>query len=203
MKKTAILSTLLFTLMTRAQIPVTDVATNTSIGIVNSQLMNIDLQLKSVNQNLARMINLMEKNNNTNKKAKDILKEELEAKKTAPDYVLKSIDVNRTINIKNKILKAYQTSKNSIQEFKYLERGEILEFTSYTTNAILETRGLFNQYNEILNTRSIILPEERLKKVNGINTRLEDLLDSLIAYNDRLSQLNAFRKTGRSLMNLN
>lgn len=203
MKKAILLFLLLFTLMLPAQIPVTDAATNASLGITNNQLMSIDLQLKTVNKNLLRLITLMENNNNNNEKAKEILKEELEAKKTAPEYVMKSTDVNRTIALKDKILEVYQSSKNSIQEFKYLERNEIQEFTSYTANTIIETQKLFKQCNEILNTRSIILPEERLKKVNGINTQLETLLDSLIAYNLRLSQLNAFRKTGQSLINLN
>jgi len=45
-----------------SQIPVTDVATNASVGVVNSQLMNINIELKAVNKNLSQLINLMEKN---------------------------------------------------------------------------------------------------------------------------------------------
>ncbi len=194
---------LMFTILVSAQIPVTDAATNASIGLVNSQLTNLGIQLKTVNKNLSRLINLMEKNNNNNRKAKEILKEELDAKKNAPDYVMKSTDLNMSIDLKDKILEAYRVSKNSIQEFKYLERHEIQEFTSFTTNVILETKKLFKQCNEILKTTSIILPEERLKKVNGINIQLGALLDSLIAYNDRLAQRNAFRKANRTLINLN
>ncbi len=203
MKTTLFISTLLFTMISTSQIPVTDVATNASVGIVNSQLLNINTQLVTVNKNLSQLITLMEKNNSATSKSKDILNEELDAKKKAPEYVMKSTDVNTTIKLKDKILEAYRTSKNSLREFKYLDRDEIQEFTTYTTNTILETKQLFKQCNEILNTKSIIMPEERLKKVNVINTRLEALLDSLIAYNDKLSQLNAFRKASRTLINLN
>jgi len=186
-----------------AQIPVTDAATNASIGAVNSQLLNMNIQLKAINKNLGRLINLMEKNNNYTSKSKDILKEELEAKKKAPEYVMKSTDVSMTIDLKERILEAYRTSKNSIQDLKYLERDELQEFTLFTTQAILETKNLFKQCNDILKTKSIILPEERLKKVNNINTKLEIVLDNLIAYNNRLSQLNAFRKARRTLINMN
>lgn len=194
---------LLFAIGSTAQIPVTDAATNASIGAVNSQLLNMNIQLKAINKNLGRLINLMEKNNNYTSKSKDILKEELEAKKKAPEYVMKSTDVSMTIDLKERILEAYRTSKNSIQDLKYLERDELQEFTLFTTQAILETKNLFKQCNDILKTKSIILPEERLKKVNNINTKLESVLDNLIAYNNRLSQLNAFRKARRTLINMN
>lgn len=203
MKKLLLIAMLLFALGSTAQIPVTDAATNASIGAVNSQLLNMNIQLKSINKNLGRLINLMEKNNNYTSKSKDILKEELEAKKKAPDYVRKSTDVDMTIDLKERILEAYRTSKNSIQDLKYLERDELQEFTLFTTQAILETKNLFKQCNDILKTKSIILPEERLKKVNNINTKLESVLDSLIAYNNKLSQLNAIRKARRTLINMN
>ncbi len=203
MKRPLHIMMLLFAIGSTAQIPVTDAATNASIGAVNSQLLNMNIQLKAINKNLGRLINLMEKNNNYTSKSKDILKEELEAKKKAPEYVMKSTDVSMTIDLKERILEAYRTSKNSIQDLKYLERDELQEFTLFTTQAILETKNLFKQCNDILKTKSIILPEERLKKVNNINTKLESVLDNLIAYNNRLSQLNAFRKARRTLINMN
>ena len=203
MKRTLCILTMLIPLLAISQIPVTDAATNASVGMVNSQLMNINLQLKTVNKNLSRLINLMEKNNNNNKKSKEILKEELEAKKKAPDYVMQSTDVSRTLDLKDKILEAYRTSKNTIQELKLLESDEIQEFTLYTGNAIMEAKNLFKQCNNIIKTKSIILPEERLKKVNGINIKLEQLLDGLIAYNNKLSQINAFREARVSLINMN
>ncbi|PIB31446.1 hypothetical protein [Maribacter sp. 4G9] len=203
MKRTLSMLIMLIPLLAISQIPVTDAATNASIGMVNSQLTSINIQLKAVNKNLGRLINLMEKNNNNNRKAKEILKEELEAKKKAPDYVMKSTDVSMTLDLKDRILEAYRTSKNTIQELEYLERDEIQEFTLYTANAILESKNLFRQCNDIIKTKSIILPEERLKKVNGINTKLEQLLDGLITYNNKLSQISAFREARKSLINMN
>lgn len=203
MKRTLLYTIVLFPMAMIAQIPVTDAATNASVGMVNSQLMNINIQLKAVNKNLGRLINLMEKNNNETSKSRKILKEELEAKKTAPDYVMKSRDVSMTLDLKDKILEAYRTSKNSIQKLEYLDREEIKVFTGYTAKAILEAKNLFKQCNEIIKTKSIILPEERLKKVSGINSKLEQLLDGLIAYNNKLSQVNAFREAQLSLINMN
>lgn len=203
MKRTLLLVSLFTTITLTAQIPVTDVATNASVGMVNSQLTSINMQLKAVNKNLGRLINLMEKNNNDTSKSRRILKEELEAKKQAPEYVTKSTDVSMTMDLKSKILNAYRTSKQTVQEMEYLNRNETQEFLSYATNAILETKNLFKQCNDILKTKAIIQPEERLKKVNGINNQLEAILDNLIAYNNKLSQTNAFRKSRRTLINMN
>lgn len=203
MKKTFLQLCLLFPMAIIAQIPVTDVATNASIGLVNSQLTSINIQLKAVNKNLSRLINLMEKNNNDTSKSRKILKEELEAKKQAPDYVTKSTDVNMTLDLKSKILEAYRTSKQTVEELEYLERKEAQEFLGFAVNAILETKNLVKQCNDILKTKAIILPEERLKKVNGINGKLETILDNLIAYNNKLIQTNFSRKARRTLIHMN
>ena len=203
MKRTLLYLSILLPMAMMGQIPVTDAATNASVGMVNSQLMNINIQLKAMNKNLGRLINLMEKNNNETSKSRKILKEELDAKKTSPDYVMKSTDVSMTMDLKDKILEAYRTSKNSIQKLEHLEQDEIEEFTGYMANVILEARNLFEQCNEIIKTKSIILPEERLKKVNNINSKLEQLLDGLIAQNNKLSQVNDFREARLSLINMN
>lgn len=203
MKRTLLIVTIVLPILLTAQIPVTDAATNASVGMVNSQLLNINRQLKAVNKNLTRLVSLMEKNNNNNRKSKEILKEELDAKKKAPDYVTKSTDVDMTISLKTKILAAYRTSKNTVQQLEYLERDETQKFLVYAAQAIMETKNLFKQCNEILKTKAIIQPEERLKKVSGINVKLETILDNLIAYNDRLFQRNAFRKARRTLINMN
>jgi len=123
-----------------AQIPVTDVATNASVGMVNSQLTSMNIQLKVVNKNLVRLINLMEKNNNDTSKSRKILKEELEAKKEAPAYVTGSTDVAMTIELKSKILEAYRSSKNTVQKLEYLQRRETQEFLGFAAQAILETK---------------------------------------------------------------
>lgn len=202
MIRTPLYIIVLFPMVMIAQIPVTDAATNASVSMVNSQLNNINLQLKTVNKNLSQLINLMKKNNSNNGKVKEILKEELEAKKMAPEYVTRSMDVSVSIDLKSKILEAYHISKRTVQELEYLEQKETIEFLGYAANAILETKNLFKQCNHILNTKSIILPEERLKKIDGINGKLESILDSLIAYNQKLSQINAFRKARRTLIDI-
>lgn len=203
MKNFILLKIILIPVMTFGQIPVTDVATNASVGIVNSQLTSINIQMKAMNKNLARLINLLEKNNNLTSKSKDILKEELEAKKKAPTYVTKSTDVATTNNLKDKILEVYRTSRNTVQNFEQLERNELQDFLMYSTEAIIDTKNLFKQCNQILKTKSIIQPEERLKEVNSINTKLEKILEELIDYNDRLKQINSFRLARKTMVKLN
>ncbi len=203
MKKIILIKIIFFPLLIWGQIPVTDVATNASVGMVNSQLMNINIQMKAMNKNLARLINLLEKNNNLTSKSKEILKEELEAKKQAPAYVTKSTEVALTLDLKDKIVEAYRTSRNTVQNFEHLERNEIQDFLLYSTEAIVDTKNLFKQCNQILKTKSIIHPEERLKEVTSINTKLEAILDELIDYNNRLEQINSFRLARKTMVNLN
>ena len=203
MKKIILVKIILFPLLVFSQIPVTDAATNASIGMVNNQLLNINMQLKAMNMNLGRLINLMEKNNNYTSKSKDILKEELDAKKKAPTYVTKSIEVEMTLDLKDKILNTYRASRNTIQNFEHLEQKEIQNFLVYSAKAVIDTKNLFKQCNEIIKTKSIIQPGERLKEVNSINTKLETILDELIDYNNRLEQINSFRLARISLININ
>ncbi|GGW49978.1 hypothetical protein [Arenibacter certesii] len=203
MKLTPIILSLLVHLTLVSQIPVTDVTTNASLGVVNSQLSNINIQLTAVSKNLTLLIRLMEKNNNDTSKSRKILKEELEAKKQAPTYVTLSTDVGLAIDLKSKIIEAYRASKQTVQGLEYLDRKETTEFIEHAANAILETKNLLKQCNDIINTKAIILPEERLKKVNGINHQLESILDNLIAYNYKLSQINSLRKARGTLINLN
>ena len=203
MKRIITFWSLLAHLALSSQIPVTDVATNTSIGISNSQLMKINTQLQVVNTKLSRLIKLMEQNNREAIKSSKILKEELEAKKTAPNYVRLSTDVNRAINLKSKILEAYHSSKQTVTALEFLNKEETDEFLTYTANALIDTGSLIKQCSEILHTKAIILPEERLKMISGINRKLEDILDNLTAYSHKLSQMNSLRKARSTLINLN
>ena len=192
------------------QIPVTDGATNSSLVITNTTLNQVNLQIKklgaqmtNVNQNLEKLINLIEKNNELTNNSKEILKEELMSKKIAPDYVVKSMEISLTLKLKDKIIEAYRGSENVISDFKYLDKKDKKEFMSYSVNAMIETNRLFKEFRTILSTRSLILPEERLKRINDINEKLKKLLDGLIAYQERLRQRNHTREIRMTLINLN
>ena len=60
---------------------VNDIQANKQLVQIGLQLKSINTQVTSMNQNLERLINVLEENNNLTSKSKDILKEELEAKK--------------------------------------------------------------------------------------------------------------------------
>lgn len=199
-----------FPILVYGQIPVTDAAANATLGMINSQLLQTNMQIKSngvqlnrINQSLERLINLLEKNNTLTSKSKEILKEELEAKKEAPSFVLNSTEVGNAVNLKDKILKVYRASQASIKDFKYLDRQESEEFLTYTTNAVMQATNLFKQCKTILYTRSIIQSEERLKKIDDINSKLTTILNELIAYEKRLIHLNSSREIRKTLIDLN
>jgi len=186
----------LIPVLTYAQLPVTD-------GATNSQLIKLNIQVKTMNNSLIRLINLLEKNNEYTSKSKEILTEELNAKKNAPDYVLKSNEVLSILNLKDEILRAYRSSKQSIEGFKNLNKKETNDFIEYAANTVIKTKKLFKQCETILSTNSIIQPEERLKKIDGINNDLEKLLSDFNSYSDKVRQLNSSRNIRKTLIDLN
>jgi hypothetical protein len=209
MKKLIYLFNLL-PLVALGQIPVTDAATNGSLGITNNQLAQIHMQLRSVgnrlattNRKLDRLIDLMEKNNDQTSRSREILKEELDAMKTAPGYVLESTELSNITELKDKILEAYRTSQETIGNLKNLETEQTTEFLTIATDALLRTKDLFQQSRTILYTRSLMHPEERLKKINDITVKLNWVLDGLIAHNKRMKQLDASKTIRRTLIDLN
>jgi hypothetical protein len=208
--KKIILMLHLFPLLAVGQIPVTDAATNGSLGVVNNQLLQVHLQLRAMgnqlattNRKLDRLITLLEKNNDLTSESKEILKEELDAMKTAPDYVLGSTELSAIAELKGRILEAYRTSREIISGLKNLDRKETDEFLSIATNAVMNTKELFDQSKTILTTRSIMRPEERLKKFDDITVKLTGILDDLIAHNKRMKQLDSSKGIRRTLINLN
>jgi hypothetical protein len=127
MKKTIYLLNLV-PLVALGQIPVTDAATNGSLGIANNQLVQIHMQLRSLgnrlavtNRKLDRLVDLMEKNNDQTSRSREILKEELDAMKTAPDYVLQSTELTNIIELKEMILEAYRTTRQTMENLKYID----------------------------------------------------------------------------------
>jgi hypothetical protein len=188
---------------TTAQIPVTDAATNGSLGLVNSQLIQNNIQLKTVNKNLLRLIQLLEKNNRITTSSKDILKEELDAKKNTPDYVLQSPEVALNLNLKSQIMESYRTLRQTIQQYKHLSSKEKQEFIQFMTDIILKTKNLFTQGQHTLTTPSLLPPGDRLDKIRSINSDLEALLKSLRDYGSRLAQKNSLRQSRQRMIELN
>ncbi|KAA2215760.1 hypothetical protein [Maribacter flavus] len=203
MKNSLLLMMLILQYPLLSQIPVTDAATNGSLGLVNSQLIQNNIQLKAMNKNLLRLIQLMEKNNRITTNSKDILQEELEAKKKTPSYVLQSSDVSQNLNLKSQIMDTYRILRQTVQQYDYLTSKEKQEFLRFVTEVILTTKNLFTQGQHTLTTPSLLPPGERLNKIRNINADLEVLLKKLQEYGDRLAQRNALRKSKRSIIQLN
>ncbi len=209
MKKTIYLLNLV-PLIALGQIPVTDAATNGSLGIANNQLTQTHMQLRSLgnrlattNRKLDKLIDLIEKNNDHTSKSREILKEELDAKKTAPDYVLRSTELSNIIELKDKILETYRSTQEIRGNFKNMDSRETDEFIEFASNTVMGTNKLFEQGRTILNTRSILPSEERLKKINDIAIKLDRLLEGLVAYNKRMKRLDASRGIRKTLIDLN
>jgi len=192
-----------------AQMPVTDVATNSSLAVVNGKLaaLNVELRQNNVlaretNAKLQRLIQLLERNNRISDDSKSMLSEELEAKKTTPNYVLNSSTIHKSQKLKSSILALYQVGVDLSQNLEHIDQNSINEFVSLLANKLLKTNELIVEANTILTTNSIINPEERISKIESINNELEDVLKSIKKNTSSIKHKNHSRASKKSLINL-
>lgn len=175
---------------------------NGNVSITNSKLAKIISQNERINTNLSEIVSLLKEQNNISTDSKNILDEELKAKKTAPNYVFASRELDDAISLKTKILESYNAGKNLIGNFEYLEAKEIDEYLSFAAKSILKANNFFLESRNILTTTSIINPEERLKRIDKINNKLNQILDSFVSLTNQMKAINHSRKSKNSLINL-
>ncbi|SEC65456.1 hypothetical protein SAMN04489761_3410 [Tenacibaculum sp. MAR_2009_124] len=200
---------ILSTISGYTQVATIDVGTHTalttlkgSVLTTNAKLSKMTAQNEVIIKKLADIITLLEKQNNISKDSKDILDEELTAKKTTPDYVFSSREIQDAIVLKDKIIRTFNSSKRIIEELEFLERKEIESFITFCARTLRKANSLFKESRKILQTKSIINPEERLKRIDQINIKLESLLDAFNQNTSELRSINHSRKSKNSLINL-
>lgn len=210
MKRLITLMTVLIFIKGYSQIPVTDVATNTSLGLINTNLTTLNTSIKQTNllirknnQKLDKLIELLEKNNKISKDSKAIHKEELEAKKNAPDYVLNSSVLNKALQLKASIVKVYQSGKGLEDYLKHVDHDKVVKFILHITKELIKANKLIKQANTVVNTNSIIQPEERITRVNQINKELELILNNIKNEIRAIKNENSINASKSSLINLN
>lgn len=209
MKHLLFISVLAVTFSMTAQIPVTDVATqgslagiNLNISQTNMKIGNTNRKLEQTNKKLQKLIDLLKDNNDIADNNRDIANEELEAKKTAPGYVLNSNEVQRAMQLKDKIIEVFNAARNAVENMEMLTSTEKSNFLTFLANEISEAQKYFRQSREIINTQDIILPEERLKKVDDVNGYLEVILENINTYNRKITSKNYNRLTRQSIIDL-
>ena len=107
-----------------AQIPVTDVAANAQLVILNQNVATLNSQLVTLNSTMGKLLAQMERNVTANSSASKILSQDLTAKRTPASYVMGSPEMTELYDLKDKIVEAYKGTQKNLRSFANLEKVE-------------------------------------------------------------------------------
>ena len=186
-----------------AQIPVTDVAANAQLVLLNSNVATLNSQLATLNATMGKLLAQMERNVTANSSSSKILSQDLSAKRTPASYVMGSPEMNELYELKDKIIEAYKGTHQNLRTFTNLEKVEKKRATKVLADAILQVSSLVSQGSQIASTGEIIESADRLSALRSILEKMNGLLDAVIKVNTSLLQKNEHRKAVHSLIKIN
>ncbi len=210
MKKVLFIAILFISSMANAQMPVTDVAANTQMAFINKQLVLLNKMMIKINANLVKMNAQLKSANAINKKnatsnsgALKLATQDNTAKRKAPTFLLNSPEMTGLFELKDKIIATYRSSKDNLDSFQHLRPNEISEAKKDLSQVISNVSVLVGQATNVAASPELIEPGLRLSSITNIVDKLNDVLDSVTALNERLKQKNAHRKSLNSIITTN
>ncbi|MDT7827217.1 hypothetical protein RQM65_00890 [Pricia sp. S334] len=186
-----------------AQIPVTDVAANAQLVLLNQNVATLNSQLVTLNSTMGKLLAQMERNVTANSSASKILSQDLTAKRTPASYVMGSPEMNELYALKDKIVEAYKGTQKNLRSFSNLEKVEKERATKILADALLQVSSLVSQGSQIATTGEIIESADRLSALRSILVNMDTILEAIIKVNTSLLQKNEHRKAVYSLIKTN
>jgi len=186
-----------------AQIPVTDAATNGQLALLNKNIVALQGQISSLNGNMARLIQLMEKNVTATTNSSQSLSQELAAKRTAASFVLAAPEMTQLILLKKKILEAYHGAKKNMDNYSFLDEKERQEAETYLGDMIASLSTLLVHAKTMASTPDLVDPSARLSQIQNIVQKMEGVLNGVIVLNKKLAQRNEHRKAIQTIITIN
>ncbi|MBW8242881.1 MULTISPECIES: hypothetical protein [Flagellimonas] len=186
-----------------AQIPVTDVAANAQLVILNQNVATLNSQLVTLNSTMGKLLAQMERNVTANSSASKILSQDLTAKRTPASYVMGSPEMNELYDLKDKIVEAYKGTQKNLRSFANLEKVEKERATEALADALVQVTSLVSQGSHIASTGEIIESADRLSALRSILDKMDSVLETIIKVNTSLLQKNEHRKAVYSLIKTN
>ncbi|AYN67295.1 hypothetical protein D1013_07920 [Euzebyella marina] len=186
-----------------AQIPVTDVAANAQLVILNQNVATLNSQLVTLNSTMGKLLAQMERNVTANSSASKILSQDLTAKRTPASYVMGSPEMNELYDLKDKIVEAYKGTQKNLRSFANLEKVEKERATETLADALVQVTSLVSQGSHIASTGEIIESADRLSALRSILDKMDSVLETIIKVNTSLLQKNEHRKAIYSLIKTN
>ena len=186
-----------------AQIPVTDVAANAQLVILNQNVAALNSQLVTLNSTMGKLLAQMERNVTANSSASKILSQDLTAKRTPASYVMGSPEMTELYDLKDKIVEAYKGTQKNLRSFANLEKVEKERATEALADALVQVTSLVSQGSHIASTGEIIESADRLSALRSILDKMDSVLETIIKVNTSLLQKNEHRKAVYSLIKTN
>ncbi|MDC6388845.1 hypothetical protein PP182_09140 [Maribacter sp. PR1] len=186
-----------------AQIPVTDVAANAQLVLLNSNVATLNSQLATLNATMGKLLAQMERNVTANSSSSKILSQDLSAKRMPASYVMGSPEMNELYELKDKIIASYKGTQKNLRTFTNLEKVEKKRAAKTLADAVLQVSSLVSQGSQIASTGEIIESADRLSALRSILEKMNGLLDDVIKVNTSLLQKNEHRKAVHSLIKTN
>ncbi|MAU70913.1 MAG: hypothetical protein CML04_02370 [Pseudozobellia sp.] len=186
-----------------AQIPVTDVAANAQLVILNQNVATLNSQLVTLNSTMGKLLAQMERNVTANSSASKILSQDLTAKRTPASYVMGSPEMTELYDLKDKIVEAYKGTQKNLRSFANLEKVEKERATEALADALVQVTSLVSQGSHIASTGEIIESADRLSALRSILDKMDSMLETILKVNTSLLQKNEHRKAVYSLIKTN
>ena len=186
-----------------AQIPVTDVAANAQLVILNQNVATLNSQLVTLNSTMGKLLAQMERNVTASSSASKILSQDLTAKRTPASYVMGSPEMTELYDLKDKIVEAYKGTQKNLRSFANLEKVEKERATETLADALVQVTSLVSQGSHIASTGEIIESADRLSALRSILDKMDSVLETIIKVNTSLLQKNEHRKAVNSLIKTN
>lgn len=202
MKKIMIILILL-PLLNFAQIPVTDVATNSQLALLNNNMIALQGQLSTLNGNIATLIQLMEQNVTANINSSQSISQEIAAKRTPASFVLAAPEMAQLLLLKEKILEAYRGVKKNLDDYSFLEEKERTEAEHSLVEMIATLSTLLVHAKTMISTPDLVDPSARLTQLQTIVQKMEGVLNGVIELNKKLAQRNEHRKAVQTVITIN
>ena len=202
MKKIVIIL-ILSPLLNFAQIPVTDVAANGQLALLNNNMIALQGQLSTLNGNIATLIQLMEQNVTANINSSQSISQEIAAKRTPASFVLAAPEMAQLLLIKEKILEAYRGVKKNLDDYNFLEEKERIEAEHSLVEMIATLSTLLVHAKTMISTPDLVDPSARLTQLQTIVQKMEGVLNGVIEINKKLAQRNEHRKAVQTVITIN
>lgn len=186
-----------------AQIPVTDATANGQLSLLNKNIISLETQISSMNGNIVKLMQLMEKNVAVNTNASQTLSQEMAAKRTAASFVLAAPEMGQLVELKEKILEAYHSVKKSLSDYQYLEEKERREAEIHLGEMLVNLSTVLVHAKTMASTPELVNPSARLTQIQNIVHKMEGILDKVDELNKKLAQRNEHRKAIQTVITIN